>query len=285
MGCTRFVEHWDNGADELLVEAADEAFASAGRDQGRRRRLLARHRPVGDERDHAGPAARARGQAGHPRGELLRDRLRRAAPGRLRRRQRGLRHAPWRSAWRRSRTAAIRASTPSPIPTDGTAPDPDRGGHVLDGRARLRQQYGVDADQMRDGPRPHRVEEPRQRGPQPAGAVPPADVVEQISAMPPVAGHAHRLRLLRRGRRRRRRRSWCGPKTPTATRTRRCTSRRCRWSPATARRSRDPAYDYTTSPRSSAAARTPTRRPGSPTRAASWPWPRSTTASRRPSWS
>jgi acetyl-CoA C-acetyltransferase len=30
MGCTRFAEHWDKGVDELLVEAATDAFASAG---------------------------------------------------------------------------------------------------------------------------------------------------------------------------------------------------------------------------------------------------------------
>ena len=30
MGCTRFGEHWDKGADELLVDAAEETFASAG---------------------------------------------------------------------------------------------------------------------------------------------------------------------------------------------------------------------------------------------------------------
>ncbi|MHB8671013.1 MAG: acetyl-CoA acetyltransferase [Acidimicrobiales bacterium] len=30
MGCTTFGEHWDRGADDLLVEAATEAFASAG---------------------------------------------------------------------------------------------------------------------------------------------------------------------------------------------------------------------------------------------------------------
>jgi len=33
MGCTRFGEHWDKGADELLVEAANDAFASAGVDK------------------------------------------------------------------------------------------------------------------------------------------------------------------------------------------------------------------------------------------------------------
>ena len=30
MGCTPFGEHWDRGADELLVDATQEAFASAG---------------------------------------------------------------------------------------------------------------------------------------------------------------------------------------------------------------------------------------------------------------
>ena len=30
MGCTRFAEHWDKGVDELLLDATDEAFVSAG---------------------------------------------------------------------------------------------------------------------------------------------------------------------------------------------------------------------------------------------------------------
>jgi acetyl-CoA C-acetyltransferase len=33
MGCTKFGEHWDLGADDLMVRAADEAFASAGVDR------------------------------------------------------------------------------------------------------------------------------------------------------------------------------------------------------------------------------------------------------------
>ncbi len=35
MGCTAFGEHWDKGIDELLVEAAGEAYASAGVDPDR----------------------------------------------------------------------------------------------------------------------------------------------------------------------------------------------------------------------------------------------------------
>ena len=34
MGCTRFVEHWDLGLDDLLIDAANEAYASAGIDKG-----------------------------------------------------------------------------------------------------------------------------------------------------------------------------------------------------------------------------------------------------------
>lgn len=33
MGCTRFAEHWDKGTDDLLLEASEEAFASAGVDK------------------------------------------------------------------------------------------------------------------------------------------------------------------------------------------------------------------------------------------------------------
>ncbi len=33
MGCTPFGEHWDKGADDLLIDAANEAFASAGVDK------------------------------------------------------------------------------------------------------------------------------------------------------------------------------------------------------------------------------------------------------------
>ena len=34
MGCTRFVEHWDLGLDDLLIDAANDAYASAGIEKG-----------------------------------------------------------------------------------------------------------------------------------------------------------------------------------------------------------------------------------------------------------
>ncbi|HEY2430819.1 MAG TPA: acetyl-CoA acetyltransferase [Acidimicrobiales bacterium] len=33
MGCTRFAEHWDKGADDLLVEAVNQALSNAGTDK------------------------------------------------------------------------------------------------------------------------------------------------------------------------------------------------------------------------------------------------------------
>ena len=63
-------------------------------------------------------------------------------------------------------------------------------------------------------------------------------------------------------------RSSCAPRTRTGTPTSRCTSRRCRSSPATARARSTPTYDYTTFPEIVAARdATRTSRPASPTRA------------------
>ena len=30
MGCTRFAEHWDKSLDDLIIEASEDTFASAG---------------------------------------------------------------------------------------------------------------------------------------------------------------------------------------------------------------------------------------------------------------
>ena len=57
MGCTPFVEAWGKGLDDLAIDAAEEAYASAGIDKVGRRRLLVRHR--GERRRAASPLARA----------------------------------------------------------------------------------------------------------------------------------------------------------------------------------------------------------------------------------
>ncbi len=45
MGCTPFREHWDKGADDLLIDAAERGARLGRRRQGGRRRLLARAPP------------------------------------------------------------------------------------------------------------------------------------------------------------------------------------------------------------------------------------------------
>ena len=62
MACTKFGEHWGMGTDDLVLQAAEGAFDSAG----------------------VGTATAHQGQAGHPGRELLRVRFRGAAAGGLR---------------------------------------------------------------------------------------------------------------------------------------------------------------------------------------------------------
>ena len=35
MGCTTFAEHWDKGADDLLIWSSNDAFEAAGLDKDR----------------------------------------------------------------------------------------------------------------------------------------------------------------------------------------------------------------------------------------------------------
>ena len=65
MGCTVFGEHWDKSADDLLVDAVADALVSAGVEQGRGRRVLARHDGLRHLRAHAVAPVAHRLQAGH----------------------------------------------------------------------------------------------------------------------------------------------------------------------------------------------------------------------------
>ena len=83
MGCTKFGEHWDKGAEDLLVDAAYEAYESAGVSPddvdaywlGTMGSGISGLTLVGAAQDSV--------QAGHPRREHVRDRFRGAAPGLL----------------------------------------------------------------------------------------------------------------------------------------------------------------------------------------------------------
>ena len=202
MGCTRFGEHWDKGTDDLLIEASSEAFESAGITPDGRRRLLARHRPVRHERHGPGPSAEAGRQAGHPRRELLRHRLRGPAPGLLRRGRRGLR----RGHGRRRREGEGRRlpgpqRRPRSRPTAPAARSPRRPCSRWSLPAYAKR-YGVDPDELRKVVARIAVEEPLQRRPQPTGPVP--------------AGDQRRADLRHADRRRPARRCSTAPAWPTA---------------------------------------------------------------------
>ena len=132
-----------------------------------------------------------------------------------------------------------------PIPNDGTAPHAHRGGDVQHGRAGVRQEVRRRRGRDQGRARPHRVEEPLQRRPQPARAVPARD--EHRDDLRVAAGRrsARHPRLRGRGRRRRGRDRRAGRGRAPLHRQARSTSRRCRSSPATARGSSTPTYDYT----------------------------------------
>ena len=150
MGCTPFGEHWDKGPDDLLIDAAERGVRVGRHRQGRRRRVLARHRAGGHERHHAGPPAAARGQAGHPRRELLRDRVRGAAPGGVRGRVRRVRH---RDGDRRREGEGLRLPGAQRVPdarTTAPAARSPRRRCSRWSRPRTRKKYGVDDDEMRE---------------------------------------------------------------------------------------------------------------------------------------
>ena len=224
------------------VEAADEAFAAAGVDQGRRRRLLARHRPVGHERHHPGPAARSSRASRSPGSRTTAPPAPRRCARPPTRWPRGAYDVAMAVGVEKVKDSGYQGLNAFPIPNDGTAAHAHRGGHVLDGRAGLRREVRRRPPselQRRAGP--HRVEEPLQRRPQPAGPVPQGDDASRQLLRDAAGGRrAVGVRLRRRGRRRGGGHRRAGPRTPTATPTSRSTSRRCRSSPATARASSTP---------------------------------------------
>ena len=83
MGCTKFGEHWDKGADDLVVEAAYDAFASAGVQPDDIDAYWLGTMGSGVSGPDPLRAAENPVQAGHPRREYVCDRFRVAAPGLL----------------------------------------------------------------------------------------------------------------------------------------------------------------------------------------------------------
>ena len=176
MGCTPFGEHWDKGADDLLIDAVERGVRGGRRRQGRRRRVLARHRaesgmsgmtlarplqledkPVTRVENFCATGSEALRQAAY----AVASRRVRHRDGDRRREGEGQR-LPGPQRRPRSRTTAPAARSPRRRCSRMVAPA-------------YAKKYGVDERRAEGGARPDRVEEPLQRRAQPAGAVPARD--------------------------------------------------------------------------------------------------------------
>ena len=223
-------------------------------------------------------------QAGHPRREHVRHRIRGAAPGLLRGRVAARSTWRWRSASRSSRTRASRAWSSTNPPNDGTAGQHDR-------RRRCsrcsRPPTSRSTESTRTRARTCSRASPgrtTQRRAQSQGAVPEGSVDgddQELAQDRRPARHLGLLRRLRRlgGRDRGPRRGRAQVLQESDLHQGAVVRRRPGRRPARRRTTTSPP-----SPRSSPPRATPTRRPASPTRASRSAWPRCTTASRRPSW-
>ena len=179
--CTPFGEHWDRGTDDLLKQAAYEALEQTGREAGR---VLARHRTVRDERHHARASARTRRQTHHARRELLRVRLGSAAQCGVRRRVRRIRRRDGHRC-REGEGLGLPGTQCVPDPARRDAAHADRRGDVQPRDPGVcANRYGVAGRRDARRARAHRLEEPRERRPQPARAVPSRDDARSRSARP-----------------------------------------------------------------------------------------------------
>ena len=119
MGCTPFREHWDLGLDDLIVRRRHRGFESAGIGKDDVDAYWLGTAQGGMSGITLARPAAAPGQAGHPGRELLRHRIRGAAPGGVRRGQRRLRR---RDGARRREDEGLRLPGPQRDnpPNDGT---------------------------------------------------------------------------------------------------------------------------------------------------------------------
>ena len=234
MGCTRFAEHWDKGADELLLDATGEAFASAGLTQddvdaywlgtaqsGMSGMALAK--PLGLE---GKPVTRVENMCATG-SEALRQAAYAVASGAY--------DVAMAVGVEKVKDSGYQGLNAFPIPTDGTDRTLTAAAMFSMVAPAYAQRYGVEPDELRTAlariaSKNHANGARNPRGPVPPGDVGRAHLRHAGGGRRPVG-----VRLRRRGRRVRRRPSSCGPRTPTATPTSRCTSRRCRSWPATAR--------------------------------------------------
>ena len=208
MGCTRFAEHWDKGVDELLLDATGEAFSATGirkddidaywlgtAQSGMSGMVLAK--PLGLE---GKPVTRVENMCATG-SEALRQAAYAVASGAY-----DVAMAVGVEKVKDSVTRAQRLSDPH----RRHQPHAHRGRHVLDGGPAYAERYGV--GRAAAGAGPDRLQEPRQRRPQPRAQFRREMSVEQICALPAVAGDLSVFDCA--GVAAARPRWWCGPRTP-----------------------------------------------------------------------
>ena len=170
MSCTPFREHFDRGRDDLLIDAADEVLASIGVSKQDIDAYWMGMADLGQLRDRARIGTQARRQAGDPRRELLRHRVRGAATSGLRRRQWRLRRRNGHRL-RQVQGHGLRRTNASLPPNDGTARTLTAAAMYSMILPAYAKKYGVDPTELRTCGCQDRREEPSKRCPQPLGAV------------------------------------------------------------------------------------------------------------------
>ena len=283
MGCTQFGEHWDKGPDDLLIDAAYEAYASAGIDpndvdaywlgtHGLSSPGLTLSVPL---KIHYKPVTHVENFCATG-SEALRQACYAVASGAY-----DIAMAIGVEKLKDSGFSGLVVSDP---PNDGTLGNMTAPASFSLLAPAYFKKYGLDRRQGQGSAGAHRVEEPPERRQEPEGAVPQGsadgDDPELAEGRRPARHHGLLGRLRRLGggdRRPRRGRAQVHARI-------RSTSRRCRSSPARAKGRSAQDYDFTTFREvvASARGRLPAGRHHQSARSRS-AWPRSTTASRRPS--
>ncbi len=253
MGCTKFAELWEKGLDDLIVDASTEAFASAGvskedvdaywfgtAQSGMSGITLARplqlqNKPVTRVENYCTTGS-----------EALRGAVYAVASGAY-----DVAMAVGAEKVKDSGFQGLERDEPT---GRRHGPDADRGRDVLHGRTGLRPEVRRRRGDHGRRPGVHRGEEPLQRGPQPAGAVPARDHQGGRSRPRHASPAASVSSTVPGWPTARRRPSWCGPRTRRDYTDKPLYIKALSFAAGSGSGLIDPGYDYTHFPECEAAA-------------------------------